>query len=120
MMEGNLWQWRAHGPRLCAGVVAVLREASLWGLLVVLLVPAARGHHDWLGWWPLWLAGMPALAWWTAAGLVLPVRQPVPADVPRRRLRRSQARRRGVRKGLAAVTVGRGRAAGACASVRSQ
>ena len=40
---------------------------TLWQWLIVgglamLLLPAARGSHAWLGLWPLWLLAMPALA----------------------------------------------------------
>ncbi len=40
--------------------------------LAVLLIPAARGHHEWLGWLPLWLVGMPLSAWWSLRGFPVP------------------------------------------------
>ena len=70
----------------------LLRRAVTLGTLAVLLIPAARGHHEWLGWLPLWLVGMPLSAWWSLRGF------PVPAlalRLPKRR--RVQAARRGRR-----------------------
>jgi hypothetical protein len=64
-------------PRLAR---ALVRLASL-GLLLILAWPAARGHSAWLGWLPLWLCGMPAIALWALH------RFPVP------RLRASDPRR---------------------------
>ena len=67
----------------------LLRRAVTLGTLAVLLLPAARGHHEWLGWLPLWLVGMPLSAWWSLRGF------PVPAlalRLPQRR--RVQAARR--------------------------
>ena len=69
----------------------LLRRAVTLGTLAVLLIPAARGHHEWLGWLPLWLVGMPLAAWWSLRGFPLP--QMAMARVPRRR--RAQALRRG-------------------------
>ena len=51
---------------------AILRQAVVLGGLAVLLVPAARGHGEWLGWGPLWLLGMPLSAWWSLRGFPLP------------------------------------------------
>ena len=65
-----------------------LRSAAILGALAVLLVPAARGSSDWLGWLPLWLLGMPLAAWWSVSGFPLPR---LAAALPRRR--RVQARR---------------------------
>ena len=70
----------------------LLRRAVTLGTLAVLLIPAARGHHEWLGWLPLWLVGMPLSAWWSLRGF------PVPAlalRLPQRR--RVQSARRGRR-----------------------
>lgn len=72
---------------------AILRRATLAGIVLVLALPAARGHNPWLGWMPLWLVGMPLAAWWASQGFALR-----PAVAPlrgRRRARRSrpQARR---------------------------
>ena len=69
----------------------LLRRAVTLGTLAVLLIPAARGHHEWLGWLPLWLLGMPLAAWWSLRGFPLP--QMAMARMPRRR--RAQALRRG-------------------------
>jgi hypothetical protein len=41
----------------------ILRYAIAIGATLVLLLPAARGHHEALGWLPLWLLGMPLSAW---------------------------------------------------------
>ncbi|WP_147208004.1 hypothetical protein [Pseudoxanthomonas taiwanensis] len=41
------------------------------GLLGVCLVPPLRGSSEWIGWWPLWLVGMPLAAWWGAPGFRL-------------------------------------------------
>ena len=38
---------------------SILRQAVMLGTLAVLLVPAARGSSELVGWWPLWLVGMP-------------------------------------------------------------
>ena len=70
---------------------AILRHAVILGSLAVLLVPAARGSTQWLGWLPLWLVGMPLAAWWSLRGFPLP--QMTMARMPRRR--RAQALRRG-------------------------
>ena len=69
---------------------AVLRHAVILGTLAVLLVPAARGSSEWLGWLPLWLMGMPLAAWWSLRGFPLPR---LAVRVPRRR--RTQALRHG-------------------------
>ena len=72
---------------------SALRQAVILGTLAVLLVPAARGSSDWLGWLPLWLVGMPLAAWWSLRGFPLPA---VAVRLPRRR--RVQAKRRSVRR----------------------
>ena len=72
---------------------AILRQAVILGTLAVLLIPAARGSSDWLGWLPLWLVGMPLAAWWSLRGFPLPA---VAVRLPRRR--RVQATRRSVRR----------------------
>jgi hypothetical protein len=68
---------------------AFLRHAVILGTLAVLLVPAARGSSEWLGWLPLWLVGMPLAAWWSLRRFPLPQ---LGMRMPRRR--RSQALRR--------------------------
>ena len=72
---------------------SALRQAVILGTVAVLLVPAARGSSDWLGWLPLWLVGMPLAAWWSLRGFPLPA---VALRLPRRR--RVQATRRSVRR----------------------
>ena len=65
---------------------ACLRFCVVSGALAVLLLPAARGHNVYLGWLPLWLLGMPLVAWWSLhrfhrpqLGLALPRRRRVQA-----------------------------------------
>ena len=81
---------------------SALRQAVVLGTLVVLLVPAARGSSEWVGFLPLWLVGMPLAAWWSLRGFPLPE---VALHLPRRR--RVQARRRQPRRGLNAVASAR-------------
>ena len=71
---------------------AVLRQAVILGTLAVLLVPAARGSSEWLGWLPLWLVGMPLAAWWSLRGCPLPR---VAVALPRRRGVQALRNRRG-------------------------
>ena len=85
----------AADPRLEHG----LRTLLIAGLALVLLLPAARGHSEWLGWMPLWLVGMPAMAWWSLHRFRfrLPSRSATArgsALQPRRRRVGAQARRR--------------------------
>jgi predicted MFS family arabinose efflux permease len=80
-------------PRLLHGV----RNAFITGLALVLLLPVARGHSDWLGWMPLWLVGMPAVAWWSLHRFRLPLRKAAAQESSKRARRRrpgTQARRR--------------------------
>ena len=69
---------------------SALRHAVILGTLAVLLIPAARGSSQWLGWLPLWLVGMPLTAWWSLRRVPLPQ---LAMRMPRRR--RSQALRHG-------------------------
>lgn len=122
MMPRLKLQWRgsAHMPRVGGWWRALLREASVFGAAVVVLVPAARGSHEWLGWLPLWLLAMPALACWVAHGAPLPrlywQQQPASRVNGLRRTHGPQARRR--RRVLRPVmTIGRGQAVAVCASV---
>ncbi|WP_246022833.1 hypothetical protein [Cognatilysobacter terrigena] len=66
------------------------------GTVLVVLLPAARGDSA-LGWLPMWLIGMPAVAWWALHGFAMPRRAvegaPVPVAVTSRRTA-PQARRR--------------------------
>ena len=73
-----------------------LRYALAIGLALVLVLPAARGSSDTLGWLPLWLLAMPATALWAVRGFPLPARaQDVAiAKAPPRRRGGPQARRR--------------------------
>ena len=68
------------------------------GLALVLLLPAARGFSEWLGWWPMWLVGMPAVALWALHRFRLPARVTVARKgaqaTSRRRRSGAQARRR--------------------------
>ena len=52
----------------------LLRRLVLTGLALVLLVPLARANTDALGWLPLWLVGMPAVAWWALHRFRMPGR----------------------------------------------
>ncbi len=81
---------------------SALRQAVILGTVAVLLVPAARGSSDWLGWLPLWLVGMPLAAWWSLRGFPLPA---VAVRLPRRR--RVQARRRSARRVQVAASLAR-------------
>ncbi|KRA46937.1 hypothetical protein [Pseudoxanthomonas sp. Root630] len=74
-----------------AGLDRALRRVVLSGLALVLLVPLARASTDALGWLPLWLVGMPAVAWWSLHRFRLPsaMRRLRPAG----RRRAPQARR---------------------------
>lgn len=77
---------------------AVLRHLIAVGAVLVLLVPAARESHAALGWLPLWLLAMPAVAWWALHRFALPgwpstqiipvrARRPRPVAQARRRQR---------------------------------
>lgn len=71
-----------------------LRRIVLTGVLLVLALPMARGHSDWIGAFPLWLLGMPLASWWALHHFSLP-RWPQPVlPVVRRRRKVAQARRR--------------------------
>lgn len=76
-----------------------LRLAVLGGFFLVMLLPAARGYSEWLGWLPMWVVGMPAVAWWSLHRFRLPMRKASAeesAKSPRRRRHGAQARRRPV------------------------
>lgn len=75
-----------------------LRALLLLGLALVVLIPAARGYSQWLGWMPLWLVAMPATAWWSSQRFRLPARALAVRAAwlqGRRRRPGPQARRRG-------------------------
>ena len=75
-----------------------VRMVLLAGLALVMLLPAARGHSDWLGWLPMWLVGMPAMALWSLHRFRLPAGKSAGTGLtaPRRRRPGAQARRRAV------------------------
>ncbi|WP_372017868.1 hypothetical protein [Pseudoxanthomonas sp. 10H] len=89
------------GHRPDPALEALLRRWLLLGLLAVALVPALRGSSAWLGWWPMWLVAMPAVAWWALHRFRLPAR--LKAGLGRRSRRGAQARRRARRTPAAAV-----------------
>jgi len=86
-----------------------LCTAAAVGPALVVLWPGARGISA-AGVLPMWLVGMPMLAWWALHGFALPARRPMAVAVegtgrpgnrrgpaqarrPRRAARRSEARR---------------------------
>ncbi|MFC0156154.1 hypothetical protein ACFFJ4_21975 [Xanthomonas dyei] len=69
-------------------VLRPVRQIALAGLALVLVWPAARGYSEWIGWLPLWLVGMPMLAWWSLHRFALPT-------LTRPGARRALSRRRG-------------------------
>ena len=75
-----------------------LRVALALGVVLVLLLPMARSHSEWLGWVPMWLVGMPGGALWSLHRFRLPARITNPRDArsasARRRKPGMQARRR--------------------------
>ncbi|WP_047129566.1 hypothetical protein [Xanthomonas arboricola] len=77
-------------------VLRPVRQIALAGLALVLVWPAARGHSEWIGWLPLWLVGMPMLAWWSLHRFALPAlaRPGARHGTPRRRGPQAQRRRR--------------------------
>ena len=88
-----------HEGSVDPGLLRGVRNAAFAGLALVLLLPAARGHSEWLGWMPLWLVGMPMMAWWSLHRFRLPLRKAVardPSKSARRRRPGMQARRRAV------------------------
>lgn len=74
----------------------LLKYALAIGGVLVVLLPGARGSSEALGWLPLWLLAMPAVALWALKGFPLP-RPAAAAVAPASRRRRPgpQARRRG-------------------------
>ncbi|MGY4517361.1 hypothetical protein [Lysobacter sp. HA18] len=74
----------------------VLCTALAIGAVLVTLLPAARGMSA-FGWLPMWLVGMPAVAWWGLHGFALPRRAMEPEAVAiavASRRTQPQARRR--------------------------
>jgi len=77
------------------GIESFVRYAAAIGTVIVLLLPAARGFSETLGWLPLWLLVMPLTAWWALHRFHLPRRAPRLQREPLRRRRPGvQARRR--------------------------
>jgi hypothetical protein len=77
----------------------VLRHCVAVGALLVLAVPAARGHSSWLGALPLWLLAMPLVSWWALHRFRLPRLPRAPKQPARQRGRSgAQASRRRARR----------------------
>ncbi|MET0756208.1 MAG: hypothetical protein ABWY31_08835 [Pseudoxanthomonas sp.] len=88
---------QSTAPATDPRIERTLRLLLLTGLALVALLPAARGHSDWLGWLPMWLVGMPAVALWSLHRFRLPARKAPASGVlapARRRRPGTQARRR--------------------------
>ncbi|WP_406848470.1 hypothetical protein ABFO19_03400 [Xanthomonas citri pv. glycines] len=85
-------------------VLRPVRQIALAGLALVLVWPAARGSSEWIGWLPLWLVGMPMLAWWSLHRFALPSLAPRGARrvAPRRRGPQAQRRRSASRTAIQA------------------
>ncbi|WP_442512455.1 hypothetical protein, partial [Novilysobacter longmucuonensis] len=88
-----------HEPRtpIDPRLDATLRYAIAIGAVLLLLLPAARGHHAQLGWLPLWLLAMPLSAWWTLHWFPLPGSALRPAAVAGARRRAIPQARRSLR-----------------------
>ena len=83
-------------PEIDPRLDTLLRHVLAIGAALVLLLPAARGFSQTLGWMPLWLLVMPACAWWALHRFRLPrgeAEEPVRVQRQRRRAA-LQARRR--------------------------
>lgn len=83
----------------------LLKYALAIGGMLVLLLPGARGFSETLGWLPLWLLAMPAVALWALRGFPLPALAPDTPAAARRRRTAPQARRR--MRGLPGRTLSR-------------
>lgn len=86
------------GDALDFGIGDLLRYALAVGVVLVLLLPGARGFSETLGWLPLWLLAMPAAALWALHGFRLPRRgqdgEEIRLASVRRRRTGAQAKRR--------------------------
>ena len=76
---GDAWilmrEHRAEAPvAVDPRLEEVLRASVAVGGVLVLLWPGASGTHSTIGWMPLWLVGMPLVAWWAAHRFRLPGR----------------------------------------------
>ena len=85
---------RRHSPD--PQVVRIVRQLALAGIALVVVWPAARGSNAWIGWLPMWLVGMPLVAWWALYGFSISPRLQRWWQARReaRRRARPQARRR--------------------------
>ena len=94
----------ASQDRPDAGLDRALRRVVLAGLALVLLVPLARASTDALGWLPLWLVGMPVVAWWALHRFRVPtvLLRVRPAAARRRAPQARRLRARGTRPARAA------------------
>ena len=53
-------------------IARFLRTWLAWGAAAVLLLPFARENTTWLGYLPMWLVAMPAMALWALHRFALP------------------------------------------------
>ncbi|KAF1712649.1 hypothetical protein CSC70_00435 [Pseudoxanthomonas kalamensis DSM 18571] len=74
-----------HVSSPCPRLTQALCALTLTGLALVAVLPATRGHSEVFGWWPLWLVGMPASAWWALYRFRLPVRRAAAGRLPQAR-----------------------------------
>ncbi|HEL3751522.1 TPA: hypothetical protein UMV35_003861 [Stenotrophomonas maltophilia] len=86
-------------PRLLRDV----QHLALAGVALVLVWPAARGSSAWLGWLPLWLIGMPLVAWWALLRCPLPSLRRRSSRRTGGQARRSRAAGARVRRGATAA-----------------
>ncbi|WP_460830614.1 hypothetical protein [Lysobacter humi (ex Lee et al. 2017)] len=63
----------SNAARLPTVLDEVLCTTLATGLVLVALLPSAREVTA-IGWLPMWLVGMPAVAWWALRGFPLPAR----------------------------------------------
>jgi hypothetical protein len=72
----------ANAPLPDPRLVAALRQVLFAGIALVLVIPAARGHSQWFGAWPLWLVAMPAMSLWALHRFPMPGLRGRVAGVP--------------------------------------
>ena len=53
-------------------IARVLRTWLTWGVVAVIVLPFARENTTWLGYLPMWLVAMPAMALWALHRFALP------------------------------------------------
>ncbi|MBN5021089.1 hypothetical protein JY437_08020 [Stenotrophomonas maltophilia] len=63
---------RVSVERALPHLLRTVQQLALAGVALVLVWPAARGSNAWLGWLPMWLVGMPLVAWWALLRFPLP------------------------------------------------